>query len=172
MVKTRVCRGKYWTGGSNGHYEEFENGIFHQWGSGYEEFENGAGNYSVAIVELPDGKVVLPSADDIRFTETTEKKIRTHCSKTENLSIDIAMLILDPEQRERYSCITTVYKARKMGVEALDRRIARSLYQGVSIDDLSCPSCGSGEYLHTEDGKKNLFCGQCGQAIDWGDDNE
>lgn len=37
------------------------------------------------------------------------------------------------------------------------------------IDDdvLACPGCGSGEYLHNEDGNKNAFCGQCGQPIEW-----
>jgi len=32
---------------------------------------------------------------------------------------------------------------------------------------MACPSCGSGEYLHNEDGNRCRFCGQCGQAIDW-----
>ena len=32
-------------------------GIFHQWGVDYEEFETGPGNYSTAIVEMPDGSV-------------------------------------------------------------------------------------------------------------------
>jgi hypothetical protein len=32
-------------------------GIFHQWGNAYEEFENGPGNYTTAIVELPDGTI-------------------------------------------------------------------------------------------------------------------
>lgn len=64
----RSCKGKYWSNESN-HYEEFEKGIFHQWGSNYEEFENGAGNYSVAIVELPNGKVIMPCANDIQFTD-------------------------------------------------------------------------------------------------------
>ena len=177
MAKTRMCRGKYWTGGSSGHYEEFESGIFHQWGSNYEEFDNGAGKYSTAIVELPDGKVVMPNAGDIEFTGTMEDKIygnekRSHSSKTEDLSIDRAMLILDPEYRGRYSDIKTVYKARLMGQEALNRRIARSPYPDGDRDVLYCASCGSGEYLHNEDGNQNLFCGQCGQAIDWSDDNE
>lgn len=37
------------------------------------------------------------------------------------------------------------------------------------IDDnvLACPNCGSGEYLHNQDGNENAFCGQCGQPIDW-----
>lgn len=30
-----------------------------------------------------------------------------------------------------------------------------------------CPSCGSGEYLHNEDGNENNFCGQCGCPLDW-----
>lgn len=32
---------------------------------------------------------------------------------------------------------------------------------------LACPCCGSGEYLHNEDGNEQNYCGQCGQAIDW-----
>jgi len=38
-------------------------GVFHQWGAAYEEFETGPGNYTVAIIEQPDGTIteVLPS---------------------------------------------------------------------------------------------------------------
>lgn len=43
--------------------EYTESGIFHQWAASYEEFETGAGNFTVAIVEMSDGtiKEVLPS---------------------------------------------------------------------------------------------------------------
>jgi len=44
--------------------KDFENvGFFHQWASAYEEFETGAGNYTVAIVEVEDRTIeqVLPS---------------------------------------------------------------------------------------------------------------
>lgn len=34
-------------------------------------------------------------------------------------------------------------------------------------DILYCQRCKSGEYLHNEDGARNNYCGQCGQAIDW-----
>lgn len=54
--------------------KEFQEGIFHQWGNDFEEFENGPGNYTVAIVELSDGKVVTPSAKDIQFTDREEKE--------------------------------------------------------------------------------------------------
>lgn len=30
---------------------------------------------------------------------------------------------------------------------------------------LSCPYCGSSEYLFNEHGAPNRFCGQCGQLI-------
>lgn len=33
------------------------NGIFHAWGVNFEEFEMGPGNYSTAIIEMPDGSV-------------------------------------------------------------------------------------------------------------------
>ena len=47
----------------------FEIGYFHGFGMNYTEFESGAGNYSVAIVELPNGEVVMPKADAIRFID-------------------------------------------------------------------------------------------------------
>lgn len=44
-------------------------GLFHQWANACEEYSNGAGNYTVALVELEDGiiKEVLPS--NIKFEE-------------------------------------------------------------------------------------------------------
>lgn len=50
----------------------FDLGYFHEWGCSYEEFETGAGNYSVAIVELPNGKIVTPSPNDIEFIDKIE----------------------------------------------------------------------------------------------------
>lgn len=65
-MSKRYCKGRYY---KNGYYHDFSIGQFHQWGSNYEEYENGAGNYSVAIVELPDGTVIMPVADDISFLD-------------------------------------------------------------------------------------------------------
>lgn len=36
---------------------------------------------------------------------------------------------------------------------------------------LACPCCGSGEWLHNADENPMNFCGQCGQAIDWSEDD-
>lgn len=41
---------------------------FHQWGTDYQEFDSGPGNYSTAIIELPDGTVLNHPADMIKFT--------------------------------------------------------------------------------------------------------
>jgi hypothetical protein len=47
-------------------------GLFHQWGNDFIELESGAGNFSVGIVELSSGKIVLPRADDVQFLKETE----------------------------------------------------------------------------------------------------
>lgn len=36
-----------------------------------------------------------------------------------------------------------------------------------SKGDLVCDACGSSEYLFTLEGFRNLYCGLCGQKIDW-----
>ena len=41
--------------------------IFHQWGVDYEEFETGPGNYSTAIIELPNGTVKNVPAEMVTF---------------------------------------------------------------------------------------------------------
>lgn len=81
-----------------------------------------------------------------------------------------AIEILDPEHREAYESLEPVNEACRMGVEALRRRVPESPYPDGDAGVLACPSCGSGEYLHNEDGNRCRFCGQCGQAIELGGD--
>lgn len=45
------------------------NGFFHQWGSDFEEFEHGPANYSVAIIELDDGSIVMTPPDKVIFLD-------------------------------------------------------------------------------------------------------
>jgi hypothetical protein len=52
------------------HYESC-NAVFHGFSTDYEEFDNGIGNYSVAIIEWPDGKVETVQADLIQFVNPT-----------------------------------------------------------------------------------------------------
>lgn len=63
----RKCKGEYWIRGKGA--VQFDDGLFHQWGAAYEEFEAGPGNYTVAIVELPDGKIVEVLPSGLVFTE-------------------------------------------------------------------------------------------------------
>lgn len=44
-------------------------GRFHMWGSNYEEFDNGPGNFTTAIIELDDGRVVICPAETVRFCD-------------------------------------------------------------------------------------------------------
>ncbi|MEI3450523.1 MAG: hypothetical protein V8Q67_03420 [Blautia massiliensis (ex Durand et al. 2017)] len=47
----RQCKGMHF---KDGKFYEFELAYFHQWGSDYEEFEAAPGNFTTAIVVLPD----------------------------------------------------------------------------------------------------------------------
>lgn len=44
-------------------------GTFLGWGVAYEELEAGVGNYSVALIEMPDGTVIQSDPQLIRFTQ-------------------------------------------------------------------------------------------------------
>lgn len=67
--------------GTNCWEADFKNaGLFHQWASAYKELESGAGNFTVALVELVSGEIkeVLPS--NIKFMDIpdfTSKDLRT-----------------------------------------------------------------------------------------------
>lgn len=69
----RRCKGRA-TMQVEGHWEkqDFALGYFHQWGVAFEEFEDGPGHYTTAIVELPDGRVIMPAADEITFLDPIE----------------------------------------------------------------------------------------------------
>lgn len=71
----RRCKGKVnFFNGTRWETKEFELGYFHQFGVAYEEFDAGPGNYSTAIVELPDGRIITPVADDITFIDEPEQE--------------------------------------------------------------------------------------------------
>ena len=87
----------------------------------------------------------------------------------ERMSVERAAEILDPERAERFTSMEPVTEACRMGRDALLLRIPRSPHPDGDKSILSCPNCGSGEYLHNQDEAENTFCGQCGQAILWED---
>lgn len=129
-MRKRLCKGRYYKAGG---YHDFQVGQFHQWGSSYEEFENGAGNYSVAIVELPDGTVVMPVADDICFLEDEAiNKLIEECACNENLVFTMAgardilnryrdhvcMMMVGTTGAEESKMMYSLFNALKMGENA------------------------------------------------------
>ena len=63
----RKCKCEFWDCELN-QYIKTE-GDFHQWASAYTEFSSGPGNYTVALVELPGGRIVESLPTDIHFLE-------------------------------------------------------------------------------------------------------
>ena len=49
--------------------EEKGEAVFHQFGCNFEQFESGAGNFSTAIVEWPDGRVENIPVENVRFLD-------------------------------------------------------------------------------------------------------
>lgn len=83
------------------------------------------------------------------------------------MEIERAVEILDPEHREHYESIEPVNSACRMGMEALVRMVPKRPHPDGNERVEACQGCGSGEFLYNEDGNRNRFCGQCGQAIKW-----
>lgn len=67
MRKVMVSENKH----RDGQWEMVEKGeaIFHSFGVDYQEFESGAGNYSTAIVEFPDGTIGNVQVENVRFID-------------------------------------------------------------------------------------------------------
>ena len=63
-VIEKVCSGRYYV---DGHCEEFEKGTFLGFGIDYVKFQNGLAQYTTAIVELRDGKVIVTTPENIQF---------------------------------------------------------------------------------------------------------
>lgn len=83
------------------------------------------------------------------------------------MKIERAQEILDPEHREEYESLEPVMEACRMGRGALEKMLPLSPHPDGDERVEACQGCGSGEFLYNEDGNRNRFCGQCGQAIKW-----
>lgn len=120
------------------------------------------GDYCIPCIERMDSRRPSPIHADEK-----ERVLRCEC---ERMSIERAFEILDPTHRERYESLEPVNEACRMGRAALFLQMKESPYPDGDEDVLACPNCGSGEYLHNEDGNRNRFCGQCGKAIAWNEE--
>lgn len=66
-INYRRCTGKYFVREQG--FVEFKLGYFHKWGINSEELDVGALNYTMGIVELPNGNVVTVMPENIRFID-------------------------------------------------------------------------------------------------------
>ena len=55
--------------------------------------------------------------------------------------------------------------------DALEKQIKKSLLEEQGITH-RCPYCENANYLPNEDEEENSYCGNCGQAIDWRNEDE
>jgi len=60
--RKQICVDRIWK-------EIIGEGLFQGWGSDFEEFETGPGNFSTAIVETEDGKVINVPVENIQFID-------------------------------------------------------------------------------------------------------
>lgn len=63
-------------------------------------------------------------------------------------------------------------EALRMAIRAIEYRIAQSPHPDGDEHIEACANCGSGEYLTNWDGNRNDYCGQCGQKIDWREEDD
>lgn len=66
----------------------------------------------------------------------------------------------------------TFNRAIDMAIRAIEYRIAQSPHPDGDEHIEACANCGSGEYLTNWDGNRNDYCGQCGQKIDWREEDD
>ena len=52
--------------------------------------------------------------------------------------------------------------------DVFEKRIPQSPFQ-YGDTRVACPCCGTWDYLHNADLQRNKHCGNCGQALDWGE---
>ena len=65
-----------------------------------------------------------------------------------------------------------INRAIDMAIRAIEYRIAQSPHPDGDEHIEACSNCGSGEYLTNWDGNRNDYCGQCGQKIDWREEDD
>lgn len=89
---------------------------------------------------------------------------------SEKMTPELAFMVLDATRRERCEDTPRTRAACNVAQGALYLQMKASPYPDGDENVLACQNCKSGEYLYNEDGNRNSFCGQCGKAIDWGEE--
>lgn len=100
------------------------------------------------------------------------------------MEIKRAIEILDPEHREHYESLEPVNEACRMGMEALKKQVPMKIcpqmlgkvHGKVIYDTAKCPVCHREfmEDLYGEgpDTWESDYCPDCGQRLDWGENDD
>ena len=97
----------------------------------------------------------------------------------DEMTVERAIEILNPEHREHYESIEPVNEACRMGMKALEKqipkkpKISRSTIgtmwgKAIKTKHFACPSCKT-IFLFARNEVKGNCCKFCGQALDWSD---
>ena len=69
------------------------------------------------------------------------------------------------------------YKANDMAIQALEKQIPKKPIRHTAWENFKCPACGSAEivqydteYREYDKDCKFEYCSDCGQKLDWGDE--
>lgn len=92
--------------------------------------------------------------------------------KDEKITLERAIEILNPEHREHYDSIAIVNEACRMGMKALEKQTPKKPINEEHY--YMCPCCRgdlgvSDDDIFIYEISMPKYCGNCGQALDWGD---
>lgn len=91
------------------------------------------------------------------------------------MTIERAAEIMDPENKEKFygeSGKQEVFEAMRLAKVALEMRIKKTVHPYWTGNSAACSYCASAQFLYNEGGRRNRFCGECGQMLDWEDDKK
>ena len=77
---------------------------------------------------------------------------------------------ITPSEEYEYLIKSELAEAHEMAIMALRKQIPEK--QRIDNEDWRCcPRCDETFFLTNAFNKRNKYCGNCGQALDWGADN-
>jgi len=123
LLAGRLCCGKYY--GSSGTCN-FENGIFLTFGNNFEELKNGLGQYTTAIIQLEDGKVIEALPSDITFVQHKKRRIKTKITSENEIPVPDNEIPSDNE-KEADTDNERAKTEKKPQRRAIDHRKIRAL---------------------------------------------
>ena len=58
-----------------------------------------------------------------------------------------------------------MFEAMQLAKLALEKRIKKTVHQFRTGNSAECPYCASERFLYSKDGRRNRYCGECGQML-------